>query len=138
MASLKAGSELDLELHQQTVRKAGAEARKERVDAEKKFLAELMAKASKADKKRLERIGECGSWLTAVPNKLNGNVLTAEEWRDNARLRYGWRPIGLCERCDVCQVPLTVEHGLSCKKVDLWVCDMMMSQTKRASWPPWP
>ena len=116
VASLKAGSELDLELHQQTVRKAGAEARKERVDAEKKFLAELMAKASKAEKKRLERIGECGSWLTAVPNKLNGNVLTAEEWRDNARLRYGWRPIGLCERCDVCQVPLTVEHGLSCKK----------------------
>ena len=37
-------------------------------------------------------------------------------WPDNAHLCYGWHPIGLCERCDACQVPLTVEHDLSCKK----------------------
>ena len=79
VASLKTGSELDLELHQQTVRKAGAAARKERVDAEKEFLTGMMATASKAVKMRLERIDECGSWLTTIPNKLNGNLLTTED-----------------------------------------------------------
>ena len=108
------------------------------MDAEKEYLEGIMATALKAVKKRLERIGEYRPWLTAIPNKLNGNLLTAEEWQDNARLCYVWRPIGLCERCDACQVPLTVEHGLSYKKVDLWVCDMMMLWTKQVSWPPWP
>ena len=45
-----------------------------RVNAEKEFLAGMMATALKAAKKRFERIGECGSWLTTIPNKLNGNV----------------------------------------------------------------
>jgi hypothetical protein len=116
VASLMAGGELDLELHQQTVRKAGATARKERVEGEQAFLKGMMATSSRAVKKRLERIGECGAWLSTTPNKLNGNLLSMEEWRDNARLRYGWRPIGLCERCDGCGAGFSVEHALSCKK----------------------
>ena len=119
--SLKSGSDLDLEHHQQTVRKAGAKARKEKIEAEQAFVEKLSASASKAVKKRLERIGQCGNWLTSPPNKLNGNLLSAEEWRDNARLRYGLRPIGLCERCDGCGAGFTVEHGLSCKKGGLVV-----------------
>ena len=41
-----------------------------------------------------------------------------EEWRDNARIRYGLRPAGLCEWCDgvCCNVGFSVEHVLSFKK----------------------
>ena len=79
VASLKAGSEMDLVLHQQTVRKAGAAARKDMVDTEKEFLAGMTAIRSKAVKKRLEQTGECGALLTTTFNKLSGNLLTAEE-----------------------------------------------------------
>ena len=72
-------------------------------------------------KKRLARIGESGAWLTQTPDKLNGTLLSMEEWRDNVRLQYGMRPVGLCERCDGCGAGFTVEHGLSCKKGGL-VC----------------
>jgi hypothetical protein len=148
--SLKTGSELDLELHKQCVREAGAEARKRRADAEKAKVEQMKASGSKPVKKRLERIGQCGAWLTTTPNKLNGNLLSMEEWRDNVRLRYGLKPIGLCERCDGvgCNAGFTVEHGLSCKKGGLVgqrhddVCDeagelCMMALTKsRVSYEP--
>ncbi len=121
--SLKTGAGLDLELHQQTVRKAGAAARKERVEKEAETVKKMCEDGTRAVKKRLARIGQCGAWLSSCPNKLNGNLLSAEEWRDNARLRYGMRPVGLCERCDGigCNAGFTIEHGLSCKKGGLVV-----------------
>ena len=102
--------------HKGCVRMAGAKARKERVDAEKEFVKEMMASSTKAIKKRLERIGETGAWLTMLLNKLNGTLLTMEEWRDNARLCYGMRPLDLCDRCDGCNAGFSIEHAISCKK----------------------
>ena len=75
--SLKEGVALDSVLHKQCVRKAGIKARKERCEEEKAFVKSLMEKAPKAVKKRLERMGETGTWLTVTPNKLNGTIL----WR---------------------------------------------------------
>ena len=95
--------------------------RKERAEGEQAFVAELKGKAKKDVKRRLEQIGETGAWLTVAPNKLAGNLLSAEEWRDNARLRYGMRPLGLCDRCDGCGARFTVEHALQCSKGGLVV-----------------
>ena len=114
--SLAERSALDGMEHKQCVRDAGRRARKECMAEEAAFVGELKEKASKAVAKRLERIGEAGAWLTVLPNKLDGTLLSAEEWGDNARLRYGLRPIGLCDHCDGCGAGLTVEHALSCKK----------------------
>ena len=119
--SLMTASALDSVEHKQCVRQAGAKARKERVESESEFVKVLMAGSSKAEKKRLERIGETGAWLTAMPNLLNNTLLSAEEWRDNARLRYGLRPIGLCDRCDGCGAGFSIDHAISCKKGGL-VC----------------
>ena len=55
-------------------------------------------------------------WLTVVPSRLNGTGISAEEWRDNVRLRYNLQPIDMLDRCDGCNCQLTVEHALSCKK----------------------
>ena len=111
----------DLEAHKECVRAAGAAYRKERVKGEQAFVAELKGKAKKDVRRRLERIGETGAWLTVAPNKLAGNLLSAEEWRDNTRLRYGMRPLGLCDRCDGCGARFTVEHALQCSKGGLVV-----------------
>ena len=84
------------------------------MDREQVVVKELKEGALKVVQKKLERIGECGVWIVLQPNKLNGTCLSAEECRDNARLRYGLKPIGLCTHCNVCGAGFTVEHGLSC------------------------
>ena len=116
VSSLLANTPLDSVEHQICVRQAGATARKERVEGEKTMVEQMMIGASKISKKRLERIGDTGSWLTVLPDRVYNTCLTAEEWRDNARIRYGLRPTDLCSHCDGCGSGFTVEHGLSCKK----------------------
>jgi hypothetical protein len=66
--------------------------------------------------KRLERMGKTGAWLSAIPNRFDGTELAREEFQDNLAIRYSLRPRGLPERCDGCNKPFLVEHGLSCKK----------------------
>ena len=66
--------------------------------------------------KWLQRMGECGIWISLTPHKLNGTLLSRDEWLDNTRLCYGFKPMGLCSHCDGCAAPFTVEHELSCKK----------------------
>ena len=40
---------------------------------------------------------ECLSYDTLVDRYLiyDSTLLLKEEWRDNTRLRYGWKPLGL-------------------------------------------
>ena len=121
VASLKGDARLDSMAHAQCVRKASTAARKERVDAEKVFVESMAASASRPIKKRLARIGLTGAWITQMPMKLNDTILSKDEFFDNIRLRYGMRPVNLCDRCDGCGAGFSVEHALSCQKGGL-VC----------------
>jgi hypothetical protein len=66
-------------------------------------------------KRQLLRAKETGTWLTTMPNRLNGTELSAEEFVDSLRLRYGLQPKSLPEKCDGCYKPFTVCHAMSCK-----------------------
>ena len=56
------------------------------------------------------------SWPELQGSGLNGsNSLSAEEFRDNLRLRYNLLPLDMPQLCDGCGVPMTVEHALCCK-----------------------
>jgi len=116
VASLLANAPLDSVNHRICVRTAGATARKDRIEREMEMVKAMMATSSKVVRKRLERIGDTGAWLTVLPDKLYKTCLSADEWRDNARLRNGMRPTNLCSHCDGCGAGFTVEHGLNCKK----------------------
>ena len=59
---------------------------------------------------------ETGNWLTTMPNTINATTLSAEEFRDSLRLRFGLRPLALQPKCDGCGKPFTVAHAMSCKK----------------------
>jgi hypothetical protein len=121
VASLRGDAQLDSLAHAQSVRQASTAARKERLEEEQGFVETMASTASRPVKKRLGRIGLTGAWLTQMPSKLNGTILSKDEFCDNVRLRYGLRPINLCERCDGCGAGFSVDHALSCRKGGLVV-----------------
>ena len=63
----------------------------------------------------MERACQTGLYLKVVPSHINGTVLSADEWRDNTRLRYNMLPLDMPQRCDGCGEKFTVEHALSCR-----------------------
>ena len=98
------------------MRQASTETRKLRVEEESEFVKGLAAGAPKGLKRRLARVGKVGAWKTVTPSRLNGTLLSREEFFDNMHLSYGMQPNDLCEPCDGCDDSFSVEHGLSCKK----------------------
>jgi hypothetical protein len=65
--------------------------------------------------RRDKRNCAAGAWLLVFSNQLNGTGLSADEWRDNVRLRYNHSPLEMPAACDGCGAKMTVEHALSCK-----------------------
>ncbi len=98
------------------MQEAGNQACKARLKEEETYLNGLRVSSGRRMAKHLERMGETGAWLSAIPNRFDGMELSREEFQDNLAICYGLRPRGLPERCDGCNKPFLVEHGLSCKK----------------------
>ena len=114
--SLLEGTDLDVLGY---LREAGLERRaavKERQEQENDALQALLLTYSPAQQRRLQRVAKAASWLSTAPNRLNGAELSAEEFRDSLRIRYGFEPPNLPSRCDGCNSKFSVEHALSCKK----------------------
>jgi hypothetical protein len=80
------------------------------------LLSEIKSAASQMAVCRIERAKLTGAWLTVMPDKLNGTVLSAEEFRDSLRLRFGLTPSSLPSQCDGCGQRFTVEHAMTCRK----------------------
>ena len=119
--SLKTGAPLDATAYAETASQNRRECRKARVKAEVAVLDGICASLRPAQARRLKRSRETGSWVTATPNRDNGTDLSAEEFRDGVRLRFGLLPSFLPHRCDGCNERFTVSHAMSCKKGGLVV-----------------
>jgi len=52
-----------------------------------------------AERRRMERAGKAGAMFTAVLNRMNGTVLSADEFCDNVRLRYNYVPLEMPQLC---------------------------------------
>jgi hypothetical protein len=89
--------------------------RSESEEARDQEMREMQEAADSGRKRLLERAGKTGSWLTIMPNIMNGTVLSAEEFRDSLRIRYGFVPLDLQPKCDGCGKAFTVGHAMSCK-----------------------
>ena len=74
------------------------------------------AQETASARRRIDRTKQTGAWLTVIPNQLNGTALTAQEFQDSLRIRYGLTPLGLPHRCDGCNNRFTVGHALQCPK----------------------
>ena len=91
--------------------------RKQRIEADAIDLETIIRETtSKVGKLRLKRATKTGAWLTAMPDRLNGTELAADEFRDSLRIRFGLLPLSLPKQCDGCHEKFSVEHAMSCKK----------------------
>jgi hypothetical protein len=116
VATLRGDGELDIKLYRQWVTASRLEALGKKEVANSTALAGILSKASNQAKRRIRRACESGQWLSVKPSRLNGTALSAEEFRDNVRLRFGLLPQQLPEKCDGCDQRFGVGHALSCKK----------------------
>jgi hypothetical protein len=76
----------------------------------------ISAAADPATQRRMLRAKETGTWLTTMPDRLNGTELSRDEFRDSLRLRFGLAPLDLPDRCDGCGQRFSLGHAMSCKK----------------------
>jgi hypothetical protein len=114
--TLREGQDLDAQVHSRHVGTERRQSQRLRKKSGQASLAAVSAAAPKATQRRLSRARETGAWITSMPDSLNGTVLSAEEFRDSLRLRYGLKPHALPESCDGCGQRFSVGHALSCKK----------------------
>jgi hypothetical protein len=105
---------LNLEDHRECLVRWGQYGRTARQGREQKFVDERSI-----DKPAIKRwgilSGAAGLWLLVIPDHLNGNSLSAEEFRDNLWLRYNLLLLDMPQLCDGCGAPMTVKHALCCK-----------------------
>jgi hypothetical protein len=105
---------LNLEDHRECVVRWGQYGREERLKRERKFI-DARGVDKPAVKRRDILAGAAGLWLSVIPDRLNGNSLSTEEFRDNLRLRYNLLPLDMPQLCDGCGALMTVEHALCCE-----------------------
>ena len=117
-ASIKSGRHLVYAEHKTHAKVARTVAQKARADAQNVKVHGWIDDEERRvmERHRLVRGKKAGAWLTCIPNSLNGTELSYEEFQDNLRLRFGFEPLNLPEKCDGCGEKFTVEHALSCAK----------------------
>jgi len=113
---LMANKELDVEDYLQRGKETRTLRRTLRNGTHKGLKNELLSGSDETTKRRLKRSCQTGSWLTITPNRMNGTLLSADEFRDSLRIRYGLVPLHLQQECDGCYQRFSVEHAMSCKK----------------------
>ena len=114
--SLRDGAQLDVAAHCKQVSHGRKSSQQRKATNSEELLESLCDGATAREKRRLERARETGGWLNILPDSLNGTELSSEEFRDSIRIRLGFTPTALPEKCDGCGHCFTVEHALTCKK----------------------
>ena len=112
--TLLSGERFDYGYHCKVVTDACAQARRLRLEREEDVLIDR-GRGKPAEKRRIKRNQVAGIWLALIPSRLNGNDLSAEEFRDNLRIRQNLAPENMPPTCDGCGDKMTVEHALACK-----------------------
>ena len=68
------------------------------------------------ERNRLHRATRNGTWISAVPHRLNSTELSWGGFLDNLCLRYGLMLQDIPATYDVCGKKLSIDHALSCVK----------------------
>jgi hypothetical protein len=114
--SLVAGDPLCATEHRRDASNGRLAAKAHQRRASEGRLAAILDGSRPMVQRRITRSAKTGAWLSTRPSLLNGSDLSAEEFRDGVRLRFGLPPTSLPPRCDGCGERFTTEHAMSCRK----------------------
>ena len=114
--SLLGGSVLNYVGHRACVRKAIQTARLSKRIVELSEFFRRQEQAGGQERNFLHRASRNGSWLSAIPHRLNGTELSREELCDNLRLIWGMMPQYIPATCNGSGKKFSIEHALSCPK----------------------
>ena len=91
--SLKGKETFDPVYHSKTLKEVRVEIRKKKTERSEILLGTIKRSIEKKGARRLDYLKEkgTGTWLAATPNNLCGTVLSAVEFRDELRNRYGMK-----------------------------------------------
>jgi hypothetical protein len=113
--SLREGSDFDVGDYLREARAAREALKDARTMAGTAELTRLLEDTPVKLQRQVRRGKLTGTWLATTPTTFNGTDLSADEFRDSLRLRYGLQPLMLPAKCDGCTQPFSVEHAMSCK-----------------------
>jgi hypothetical protein len=113
---LRNGAQLDIAGHCKQVSHGRKSSQQRKATNLEELLKSLCNVATAREQRQLKRARETGGWLNILPDSLNGTELSSEEFRDSIRIRLGFTPTALPEKCDGCGHYFTIEHALTCKK----------------------
>ena len=106
--SLVKGGELNLAEHKVAVQRASMEARAKRLERENNLIKER-GQRGQWEEFPLKRAQSTGTWLMCFPSRLHGTELSAEEFRENIRLRYNLELMNMPSHyCDGCGMKMDV------------------------------
>ena len=114
--ALVLGKELDIAAHEAQVEWGRINAREARAEADSEIFLRLAEQLGPEAKRRMERAKHTGGWLNILPQYRNGTVLSAGEFRDSIRIRFGLSPLNMPSKCDGCGSKFTLGHAMKCGK----------------------
>ena len=115
--SLKGKEIFNPVFHSETLKEVRVEIRKKKTEISEVLLEKSKSCIEKEGARRLDYLKEkgTGTWLVATPNNLCGTVLSAVEFRDELRDRYGMKLLDSPSHCDGCNKQFSTSHALSYK-----------------------
>jgi hypothetical protein len=118
VAALRSGTKVDVDAHDELLKKVQQEKRARRVEVENLRAKDIVSGLPKRSRRALERVlkENISGWLTVGSSRHEGFDLSAQQFRDRLNLRYGQQLKGLLLHCDGCGENNSLEHALSCKK----------------------
>jgi len=115
--AIQDGTVLDLNLHEETVRRTIKE-KKELMSSLRDETLALVDQFPEHRKRCVMRKldHKCSGWLSVLPTEINQFQMSAPEFRDALALRYGRTPNNLPSRCDADGEVFDLNHALNCAK----------------------
>ena len=114
---MRGRSEFDNVYHSQVMSAVRQESAKMKGVKAAGILRSVRSSMSKLETRKLDYLQELGTgvWLSTIPSYSCGTFLSASEFRDELRDRYGLPLLNAPSHCDGCNAKFSTAHALSCK-----------------------
>ena len=112
--ALRHRAELDVEAHENSLKTARIVHVNQKELSYENRRDSVRGQATPEKRRCLDRMEHASAWLSIVPNKWAGTILSPLEFRDGINLRYGFLPRDIATHC-ACGAVNTRTHPQDCK-----------------------